>query len=146
MRRGNGGRSIARLGLATALLGCQPQVIGDPSPGFIRIVSIPPQSAIPLTIRFSDPKFGGLSTVSFRFEPAERILIVFPSTPSAPGNTALQVNEMPCEGTWSIASNFETDVLLRVDASSCRTEVLGSHEVGNVHSDPQTEPDVDPVE
>src|SRR5688572_10577556 len=144
MRRG--GRSIARLGFATALLGCQPQLVGDASPGFIRIVSIPPESALPLTIRFRDPKFGGLSTVSFKFEPAERILIVFPSTPSAPGNTALQVNDMPCEGTWSIASNVETDVLLRIDASSCRTEVLGSHGAGTVHSDPQTEPDIDPVQ
>src|SRR5215213_903671 len=115
MRLSAGGRSLARLGLATALLGCQPQVIGDASPGFLHIVSIPPQSASPLTIRFRDPKFGGLSTVSFRFEPSERILIVFPSTPSAPGNTALQVNDMPCEGTWSIESNVEMDVLLRVD-------------------------------
>ena len=136
---------IGGVALASALTACQPQVIGDASPGFIRIVSVPRTLAMPLTIRFRDPKFGTLSTVSFDFDASEPILIVFPSTPSAPGNTALQVNEMRCEGTWSIASKMETDVLLHVDGSSCWTEVVGTHVVGAVHTDPQTEPNVDSV-
>jgi hypothetical protein len=142
MRLGN----LFRLGLlSTALVACQPPIVGDPSPGYVRIVSMPPQSTLPLTIRFRDPGHGQLSTVSFDFDPAQRILIVFPSTPSAPGNQALQVNGMPCDGTWSITSKFETDVLLTFDDGSCRTEVLGSHPIGAVHTDPQTEPNVDPI-
>jgi hypothetical protein len=136
----------AGLGLAAALLGCQPAVVGDPSPGYVRIVSIPPQSTFPLTIRFRDPGFDTLSTVSFDFAAEERILIVFPGMPSAPGNVALQLNDVPCEGTWSITSNVETDVVLQFDDTSCRTEVVGSHAVGAVHTDPQTEPNVDPIE
>jgi hypothetical protein len=143
MRLGN----LARSGLvSTALMACQPQIVGDPSPGYVHIVSIPPQSTSPLTIWFRDPGHGQLSTVSFDFEAAQRILIVFPSTPSAPGNQALPVNDTPCDGTWSISSNVETDVLLTFDDASCRTEVVGSHAVGAVHTDPQTEPNVDPVE
>jgi len=143
MRLGN----LARLALVSAtLIACQPQIVTDPSLGYVHIVSMPPQSTLPLRIRFRDPGNGGLSTVSFDFDAAQRILIVFPSMPSAPGNQALQVNDMPCDGTWSIASKFETDLLLTFDDASCRTEVLGTHAVGAVHTDPQTEPNVDPVE
>ena len=138
--------NVARVGLVTtAVFACQPQIVGDPSPGYVHIVSMPPQSMSPLTIRFRDPSHGQLSTVSFDLDPAQRILIVFPSTPSAPGNQALQVNEMPCEGTWSITSNVETDVLLTFDDVSCQTAVLGTHAVGEVHTDPQTDANVDPV-
>jgi hypothetical protein len=143
MRLGN----LARLGLvSTALIACQPQIVGDPSPGYVHIVAMPPHSTSPLTIWFRDPGHGQLSTVSFDFEAAERILIVFPSMPSAPGNQGLQVNDLPCDGTWGITSRFETDVLLTFDDASCRTEVVGSHAVGAVHTDPRTEPNVDPVE
>lgn len=114
--------------------------VGDPSPGYVRIVSIPPQSTDPVTIWFRDPGSGHLSTVFFAFAPGKQILIKFPSMPSAPGNSALQLNNIPCEGTWSIASQVETDVVLRFDQTSCRTEVAGSHAVGEVHFDPQTEP------
>lgn len=138
-------RLAVGLGLVAALTGCEPRVVGDPLPGYVRIVSIPPQSTVPLTIWFRDPTFGGLSTVSFDFAAGERILIVFPSMPSAPGNSALQLNDIPCEGTWSITSNVETDVLLDFDEASCRTNAVGSHPVGAVHTDPQTEGNVDSV-
>jgi hypothetical protein len=137
---------IACLGVVATAIACQPPVVGDASPGYVHIVSIPPQSKSPLTIRFRDPGHGGLSTVSFDFAAREQILIVFPSTPSAPGNQALQVNDLPCDGTWPITSNVETDVLLMLDDASCLTEVLGTHAVGIVHTDPQTKPDVDPIE
>jgi hypothetical protein len=140
-------RSFTRVGIVSAsLLGCQPTIVADPSPGYVHIVSLPPRSTSPVTIWFRDPGHNQLSTVSFDFAAAERILIVFPSTPSAPGNQALQVNDMPCDGTWAITSNVETDVLLIVEDASCRTEVLGTHTVGTVHTHPQTEPNVDPIE
>jgi hypothetical protein len=121
-----------------------PAVIGDPSSGYVHIVSVPPQADVPLSIWFRDPGFAdNLSTVHFEFAPGERILIVFPSTP---GNGALQINDNACEGGWSIASNVETDVLLSFDGASCRVDVSGSHRVGAVHTDPQTQPMVDPVE
>jgi hypothetical protein len=121
-------------------------MVGDPLPGYVRIVSLPPQSTSPLTVRFRDPAHGTLSTVSFSFAADERILIVFPSMPSAPGNHALEVNDVPCDGTWAITSSVETDVLLTFDEASCRTEVIGTHAVGIVHTDPQTEPNVNPIE
>lgn len=142
-------RTWAATFVATIVSGCSllespsPTAIGDPSPGYVRIVSIPPQSGFPITIRFRDPGFAGdLSTVYFEYPPEERILLVFPSTP---GNRALQVNDNPCEGGWSITSNVETDVLLHFDEASCRVDVVGSHAVGAVHTDPQTEPKLDPV-
>lgn len=148
---------LLRLGLMSAVvIACrpptsqaspsEPQIVGDPSPGYVHIVSAPPQSTKPLTIRFRDPGHDQTSTVSFDFDAGQQILLVFPSTPSAPGNQALQVNDLPCDGTWSIESKVETDILLTFDATACRTEVLGSHAVGEVHTDPQTEPIVDPVE
>jgi hypothetical protein len=144
---GTGLRTVARLGLVSAaLLGCEPTIVADASPGYVHIVSLPPQATSPLTIRFRDPGHDQLSTVSFDFAAAEQILIVFPSTPSAPGNVALQVNDLPCDGTWAITSKMETDLLLIVDDASCRTEVIGTHAVGAVHTDPQTEPNVDPIE
>jgi len=136
---------------ATAFAGCtvippvSPTVVGDASPGYVHIVAAPPQSTIPLRVWFRDPGFAdNLSTVHFEFQPGERILIVFPSTPGT-GNGALQVNDHACVGGWSIASNVETDVLLHLDDASCRVEVLGSHRFGDVHTDPQTEPKLDPV-
>jgi hypothetical protein len=145
MALGTPARVIA-VGVVASAIACQPQVVGDPSPGYVHIVSNPPQSTSPLTIRFRDPGHGGVSTVSFDFAAGQRILIVFPSTPSAPGNQALQVNDLPCDGTWPITSNVETDILLTFDDASCLTQVLGTHAVGAVHTDPQTEPNVDPIE
>lgn len=123
-----------------------PVAIGDPSPGYVRITAVPPQASFPVTVWFRDPKFGGLSTVSFDFAVNEPILIVFPSTPTTPGNVALQVNDNPCEGTWSVTSMTETDLLLQFDEDSCRVDVVGSHVFGEVHTDPQTEANVAPVE
>jgi hypothetical protein len=113
MHPGSQCRAIGRPLLVTAaLVACQPQSAGDASPGYVHIVSNPPQSTLPLAVRFRDPDHGGVSSVWFDVAPGERILIVFPSMPSAPGNQSLQVNDMPCDGTWSITSNLETDLLL----------------------------------
>jgi hypothetical protein len=97
---------VIAVGVVATAVACQPQVIGEALPGYVHIVSNPPQSASPLTIRFRDPGHGGVSTVSFDFAAGQRILIVFPSL----------------------------------------TQVLGTHAVGAVHTDPQTEPIVDPID
>jgi hypothetical protein len=110
--------------------------------GNVRIVSAPAQSSFPVTIWFRDPGFGTRSTVSFEFTAGEPILIVFPSTP---GNGALQVNDNACTGWWSISSKIETDVRLQFDEASCRVDVVGTHPVGAVHTDPPTEPKIRPT-
>ncbi len=146
VRRGPASAGLLVGSGAVLLVGCTfqsvtPTVVGDPSPGYVRIVSNPPQSTTPLTIRFRDAGFpGNPSTVYFEVAAKERVLIVHPSTP---GNGALQVNDTPCDGGWSIASNVETDVVVHLAEASCRVEVVGSHAVGVVHTDPQTEPQVD---
>lgn len=129
----------------SVLRSAPPTISEDPSPGYVRIVAVPPQSPIPLRIWFRDPGFpDNLSTVRFDFAAGQRLLIVFPSTPGD-NNGALQVNTFACRGGWSITSNVETDVLLHLDDAGCTVEVVGSHVFGEVHTDPQTEAQLDPV-
>lgn len=136
MRRA-GLRAAVALALLATTSACATQVVSDPLPGYVRIVAVPPQADVPITVWFRDPGGGNLSTVRFEFEAGEPILIVFPSTP---GNGALQVNNLACDGQWAIGSQFETDVVLHLQRNECRTELVGSHAVGTVHDDPQTEP------
>lgn len=121
-------------------LSVSPTMVGEPLPGYVRIVADPPQATSPVTVRFHAVGVGGASTVYFEFDTGNPILIVFPSTP---GDSALQVNDVVCDGQWSIRSTIETDVRLRVDEGACHVEVTGSHPFGSVHTDPQTEPKVD---
>lgn len=144
-------RRVVVISAAALVAGCSlfrpssPTIVGDPLPGYVRIVAAPPRSPIPLRIWFRDPGFpDNLSTVRFEFAAGQRILIVFPSTPGV-DNGALQVNAMACHGGWSIVSEMETDVLLHLDDASCSVEVVGSHRFGDVHTDPQTEAQLDPV-
>jgi hypothetical protein len=53
------------------------------------------------------------------------------------------VNGASCEGQWAIEENVETDVLVHLGDSPCRVEVMGSHEIGSVHTDPPTDPELD---
>ena len=117
-----------------------PEIVGEPLPGYVRIVADPPQATSPVTVRFHAVGVGGASTVYFEFDTGDPILIVFPSTP---GNSALQVNDIICDGQWSIRSTVETDVWLHLDDGACSVEVIGSHPFGRVHTDPQTEPKID---
>jgi hypothetical protein len=123
--------------IAAFAIACGPRNVGDPLPGYVRLVADPPQASIPVTVWFRDPSGTDLSTVFFEFAAGDPILIVFPSTP---GNSGLQVNDDPCDGEWAIQSQVETDVILHLDEGSCRVEVVGSHPFGSVHTDPQTEP------
>ena len=117
-------------------IACGPRNVGDPLPGYVHLVADLPQASLPITVWFRDPGGTNLSTVFFEFPAGDPILIVFPSTP---GNSALQVNDDPCDGKWAIQSQVETDVLLHLDESLCRVEVVGSHPFGSVRADPQTE-------
>lgn len=123
--------------IAAFAIACGPPNAGDPLPGYVHLVADPPHASIPVTVWFRDPGGTILSTVFFEFPAGDPILIVFPSTP---GNSALQVNDDPCDGEWAILSQVETDVILHLAESSCRVEVVGSHPFGSVHTDPQTEP------
>jgi hypothetical protein len=119
----------------------EPTVIGEPLPGYVHLVGEPPQAKIPIRFRYRDPDFPlNLSTVYFDFAAGQTILIVAPSTA---GVSALQMNDTPCAGLWPIRSQVETDVVLHLDGGACRVEVIGSHPFGTVHTDPQTEPQVD---
>jgi hypothetical protein len=111
----------------------------------VRIVAVPAESPFRLRIWFRDPGVpDNLSPVHFDFAAGQRLLVVFPSTPNDNGG-ALQVNDFACEGGWSIRSNVETDVVLHLDDAGCTVNVLGSHAFGEVHTDPPTEAELDPV-
>ncbi len=119
----------------------EPTVISDPLPGYVHLVAEPPQANIPIRFRYRDLGFPlNLSTVYFDFAAGQTILIVAPSTP---GDSALQMNETSCAGQWPIESQVETDVVLHLDGSACRVELIDSHPFGSVHTDPPTEPQVD---
>ena len=118
-------------------IACGQGNVGDPLPGYVHLVADPPHAGIPVTVWFRDPGGTNLSTIFFEFPAGDLILIVFPGTL---GNSALQVNDDPCDGEWAILSQVETDVILHLDEGSCRVGVVGSHPFGSVHTDPQTEP------
>jgi hypothetical protein len=117
----------------------EPPIAGDPF-GYVHIASSPPLAPFPVTVRFRNPSGGSVSRVSFEFDPGETVLIVFPGTP---GDNGLEVNGASCEGQWALEENVETDVLLQLDDVACRVEVVGSHAIGSVHTDPPTEPQLD---
>jgi hypothetical protein len=142
-------RTIALVGIA-AVSACSPvasgvpQVVVDPLPGYLHLAAEPAKATVPVRIRYADPGHpGNLSTVYYDFAAGQPILVVAPSTPSAPGNLAILMNETQCVGSWPIESQVETDVVLHFDASSCRVEVIGSHPYGAIHTDAPTEPKVD---
>ena len=117
-----------------------PTVIVEPAPGYVRIVSEPTAPSFPVEIRFAPVGPGTPSPVYFEFAVNERILIVFPGTPTS---SALQVNGIRCDGEWTFEPLVEIDVLLSFDERSCRTEIQGKHAYGEVHNEPGAEEHVD---
>jgi len=129
-------RTLARfVALALVLAACAPEgrtfVPGSemlPSPGYFHIEGDPIVAERTLTFRYVGSD-GVVSQVSDTIQPGGQAVV---DRTTLPGSHALTLNDFPCSGSFTVETDRETDLVVRVTADGCETSTVRIHGVGEV--------------
>lgn len=91
----------------------------QPGPGSALVEGDPPRATRPLVIEFVTPEGFVVEGRTARIASGGAIEA---SMTNLPGPMSLRVNGAPCEGSFAIASERLTHVVLRVDDAGCSVE------------------------
>lgn len=123
------------LALLISLIGaCSPIVRGTaglgsetiPGPGYFHVTGDPAVADKMLTFRYVGPD-GIPSEVSDVIQPGGQTVI---DRTTLPGSHTLTVNGVPCSGTFSIESDRETDLVVKLTGDGCEVSTVAIHKPG----------------